>query len=81
MAFYTDRVLPRLVDVALGRPFEETRARVTQGLSGQVLEVGFGSGRNVPHYPREIDRVWAVDPATAARSIAEKRIASSTRPG
>lgn len=80
MAFYEDRVLPRLIDVALGRPFEKTRARVAGGLSGQVLEVGFGSGRNVPHYPDAVERVWAVDPATAARRIAAKRISASSVP-
>ncbi len=47
MSFYEDGVLPRLIDVALGQPFEPTRAPATSGLSGQVLEVGFGSGRNV----------------------------------
>ena len=76
MAFYEDRVLPRLIDVALGRPFEQTRARVTGGLSGEVLEVGFGSGRNVAHYPDAVTRVRAVDPATGARRIAAGRIAA-----
>lgn len=80
MAFYEDKILPRLVDVALGRPFEKTRAQVAAGLSGQVLEIGFGSGRNVPHYPNTVTRVWAVDPATTAQGIAAKRIAASTVP-
>lgn len=78
MTFYEDKVLPRLIDVALGRPFERTRARVTGGLSGKVLEIGFGSGRNVPHYPDTVQQVWAVDPASATQDIAAKRIAAST---
>ena len=80
MPFYEDKVLPRLVDVALGRPFEQTRARVAAGLSGQVLEVGLGSGRNVPHYPSCVDRVLAVDPATTGRTIAANRLASTAVP-
>jgi ubiquinone/menaquinone biosynthesis C-methylase UbiE len=80
MTFYDDRVLPYVIDVALGRPCEKTRARVASGLSGQVLEVGFGSGRNVCHYPSAVSRVWAVDPATGALRIAAKRIASSPIP-
>jgi ubiquinone/menaquinone biosynthesis C-methylase UbiE len=80
MGFYEDSVLPRLVDLTLGRPFERTRARVASGLTGQVLEVGFGSGRNVAHYPASVDRVLAVDPATGARRLAARRIAASTIP-
>lgn len=77
---YDDRVLPRLVDLALGRPFEKTRARVAVGLTGQVLEVGFGSGRNVPHYPSAVTRVLAVEPNAAGRKLAAERIAASKVP-
>ncbi len=80
VAFYEEKVLPRLVDVALGRPFEKTRARVAGGLSGQVLEIGFGSGRNIPHYPDAVAHVWAVDPSGTAWDMAAKRIATSTVP-
>ena len=77
---YGDHVLPRLVDLTLGRPFEKTRARVAAGLTGEVLEVGFGSGRNVPHYPSAVSRVLAVDPAAAGRKLAAERIAASQVP-
>ena len=81
MGFYEDRVLPRLVDVALGgRVFDRLRARVTADLEGEVLEVGFGSGRNVPHYPPAVTRVRAVDPAMAGRELAAKRVAASPIP-
>jgi hypothetical protein len=49
MGFYTDQFLPRFTDLALGKPMEATRARVVAGLSGEVLELGFGSfGRAAP---------------------------------
>lgn len=80
MSLYTDRVLPRVIDVVLGKPFEETRARVASGLSGEVLEVGFGSGRNVPHYPSAVTGVRAVDPAAEGRRIAARRLAASPVP-
>lgn len=51
-----------------------------EGLSGEVLEVGFGSGRNVPHYPAGVSRVRAVEPATAGRGLAAKRVAASAVP-
>jgi ubiquinone/menaquinone biosynthesis C-methylase UbiE len=56
------------------------RARVASGLCGDVLEVGFGSGLNVPHYPASVHRLRAVDPATVGRKLAEKRLAASTVP-
>ena len=81
MGFYEDRVLPRFVDVALGgKAFGVMRARVASGLDGEVLEVGFGSGRNVPHYPPGVSRVRAVDPATYGRTLAAKRVAASPIP-
>lgn len=81
MRFYEEQVLPRFVDVALGgKQFTELRARVAADLDGEVLEVGFGSGRNVPHYPSAVKRVLAVDPAEVGRKIARRRLAASPVP-
>jgi ubiquinone/menaquinone biosynthesis C-methylase UbiE len=81
MGWYTDRVLPRVTDVLLrNREFTAIRARVCAGLQGEVLEVGFGSGRNVPHYPASVTRVRAVDPATLGRELAAERVAASPVP-
>jgi ubiquinone/menaquinone biosynthesis C-methylase UbiE len=77
MGFYGDRILPRIIDKALNsREVNGLRARATTGLSGEVLEVGFGSGRNVVHYPDGVTRVRAVDPATLGRKLAEPRVAA-----
>lgn len=81
MGFYSDQILPRFVDRVLGgKDFAKVRGRVAAGLSGQVLEVGFGSGPNVPHYPSDVDRVLAVDPATVGRKLAAGRVAASPVP-
>jgi ubiquinone/menaquinone biosynthesis C-methylase UbiE len=81
MGFYGKRVLPRLVDVALsGRAFAELRAQVASGLEGEVLEVGFGSGRNVPYYSPGVTRVLAVDPAVVGRKLAAQRVSASPIP-
>ena len=81
MAFYVDHVLPRCIDLLLsGSEFTKIRSRVASGLAGDVLEVGFGSGLNVPHYPSGVDRVMAVDPATLGRKLAARRVAASSVP-
>ncbi|MGH8987812.1 MAG: class I SAM-dependent methyltransferase [Acidimicrobiales bacterium] len=78
MGFYQEQVLPRFINVAIGgRDFARIRQRVAADLAGEVLEVGFGSGLNVPHYPPAVRRVQAVDPATVGRKLAAERVASS----
>ena len=78
MGFYENQVVPRLMDLAMSRrELTPIRARVAASLDGDVLEVGFGSGLNVPHYPPAVTRVRAVDPATIGRKLAAKRIAAS----
>lgn len=47
------------------------------GMSGEVLEIGFGSGTNVPWYPSGVTKVYAVDPATVGRRLAAGRLAAS----
>ncbi len=81
MSVYRDRVLPVIVDAVLsGKPNREVRERIVAGLQGEVVEIGFGSGRNVPFYPATIKRVRAVEPAAGGRRIAAKRIAASPVP-
>lgn len=58
----------------------ETRQRVCHGLSGDVLELGFGSGLNVPHYPASISTVLAVEPNDVGFRMAGKRLAQGTVP-
>lgn len=50
---------------------------MTAGLSGTVVEIGFGSGLNMAAYPPEVHLVYAVEPASTARRLAERRIAAS----
>ncbi len=70
--------MPRLVDRACGTAdLRHWREQVTAGLFGTVVEIGFGSGLNMPAYPAEVTLVYAVEPAATARRLAEQRIADS----
>ncbi|HUY86796.1 MAG TPA: class I SAM-dependent methyltransferase [Acidimicrobiales bacterium] len=81
MGFYQEQFVPRIIDVAMGgASFAKIRQRVAGNLQGEVLEVGFGSGLNVPYYPDSVTRVQAVDPSTVGRGLADKRVAKSTIP-
>ena len=59
---------------------EPLRQRVCEGLHGEVVEIGFGSGLNVPHYPPAVTGVAAIEPADVGWKLAQKRVAASTVP-
>jgi SAM-dependent methyltransferase len=81
MGIYGERVLPRIINFACGlKGVEPLRRRVCEGLAGDVIEIGFGSGLNVPFYPAAVTRVDAVEPADLAWNLAGKRLAGATVP-
>jgi SAM-dependent methyltransferase len=81
MGVYGDHVLPRIVDVACGlKTVRPLRQRVCAGLEGEVLELGFGSGHNVPFYPPAVSRVAAIEPAEVGWKLAAKRVSASPVP-
>jgi ubiquinone/menaquinone biosynthesis C-methylase UbiE len=76
--FWTDEVVPRMTDKMLGtRDVMNHRHVAVDGLHGDVVEIGFGSGLNVPLYPREVTTVYAVDPSLVARKLSAERVAAS----
>ncbi len=81
MGFYEDQVLPRLQDKVMDRkPVGEVRSRVCAGLRGKVVEVGFGTGLNAPHYPEGVTGVFAVEPSSLCMRLAASRIDRSSVP-
>ena len=78
MGWWERRVLPRLVDRCCGMAdFDKLRAPTCAGLHGQVLELGFGSGLNVAHYPAAVTRVTAVEPSDLAWRLGAPRVCAS----
>jgi ubiquinone/menaquinone biosynthesis C-methylase UbiE len=81
MGVYREQVLPRFINVVCNmKEARPQRQRVCEGLAGEVVEVGFGSGLNVPYYPAEVTRVTAVEPAGVGWKLAEKRRRESSIP-
>lgn len=81
MGLYRNRVLPHIIDKACGmRAAEPLRARVCAGLHGEVLEVGFGTGLNAPHYPDAVTGVAAIEPSDLAWKLAADRVAAARVP-
>ena len=81
MGIYREHVLPRMVNAACGmKAVAPLRRRVCEGLEGNVVEIGFGSGHNVPFYPQTVSRVAAIEPADVGWRLAEKRLRAATVP-
>jgi SAM-dependent methyltransferase len=81
MGLYRALVLPRIINGACGGRFlEPLRRRVCVGLAGEVVEIGFGSGLNVPFYPAAVTGVDAVEPADLGWRLAAGRVAAARVP-
>ena len=81
MSYYHNRILPWIHDKSLsGHDLDEIRLRVCGGLTGAVVEVGFGSGLNLRHYPSTVTQLHAVEPSAVARRMSEKRVSASPIP-
>ena len=81
MGFYENRILPHVVNLAMNtKVLKAERARCLENVTGVVLEIGFGSGLNLPHYPRTVKKVVGVDPSERSAKLARKRITASPFP-
>jgi len=81
MAIYRDMVFPRVLNQLMDtKETRKIRARVCGKLEGDVVEIGFGTGHNLPYLPGGVVRLRAVEPSKLGIRIARDRIAASPVP-
>ena len=79
MGFYADRVFPPIMNRVMNTKQKRLiRSRVCAALCGDVIEIGFGTGLNLPHLPPGVEVLRAVDPLEHGRVLAFERIALGT---
>lgn len=75
MNWYRRVIFPRLCEFLLGKPFvAKHRQELLSRARGDVLEIGFGTGLNLPHYPPGIRKLTIIDPNVGMHHLAQKRI-------
>lgn len=79
MGFYARYVLPRLIDLAMrNKDAARLRAEWIPKARGKVLEIGIGSGLNLPFYSSEVEQIVGVDPSPELKEMARKRAAGTS---
>lgn len=75
MSWYSRRVFPLLCDWALGSAeVAELRKKLLQTAVGRVLEIGFGTGLNLPHYPPQVENLVLIEPNEGMHRRAWRRL-------
>lgn len=81
MGLYRHHIFPRLMDwVMAGEEFRRLRMELLAQVQGEVLELGIGTGLNLPHYPKTVTWLHAVDPANLLPKIVTERCSNQFFP-
>jgi len=79
MEFYDQKILPHLIDLACSaKQNRKQREKIVPLASGDVLEIGFGSGLNLPFYdPAKVRKIWGLEPSAGMRKKARRQLEAS----
>jgi ubiquinone/menaquinone biosynthesis C-methylase UbiE len=81
LSLYSRHVFPYVLDWLMSQPaFTQAREELLKDIAGNVLEIGFGTGLNLFHYPATVDQLTTVDVNPGAHRLAEKRLEGATLP-
>jgi ubiquinone/menaquinone biosynthesis C-methylase UbiE len=80
VGFYAKYLLPRIIDLAMkNKETAKVRAALIPQARGEVLEIGIGSGLNLPFYSPEVKHIFGVDPSLELQKMAAKRLVGATQ--
>jgi ubiquinone/menaquinone biosynthesis C-methylase UbiE len=79
VSWYEETILPHMINLACSsKPTRKQREKIVPRASGDILEIGLGSGLNLPHYDRDkVRHIWGLEPSAGMRKIAAEPIAAS----
>ena len=73
MGFYQDQIVPLLINWSMRQKnLAAYRARIIPAAEGRVLEIGIGSGLNLPFYSRNVARVIGLEPSARLLAMARR---------
>ena len=78
MGIYSEHIFPSIMDFVMrGEAHAEVRRDLLKDVRGSVLEIGFGTGLNAAHYPKQVHRVTTVEVNEGMGRLAERRVSES----
>ncbi len=79
MGWYDKNILPRFINIACGvKSNTKQRQKLVPHATGDVLEIGFGSGLNLPFYDQQkVRKIFALEPSEGMRKLAARRVSES----
>jgi ubiquinone/menaquinone biosynthesis C-methylase UbiE len=81
MGFYQDHIVPVLINLAMRRQeLVAYRSHVIPAAEGRVLEIGVGSGLNLPFYSRNVERLVGLDPSPKLLSMVRRNMKRNASP-
>ena len=79
MGFYANKIIPLFYDRSMDKPhIREARKKILKDVSGKVLEIGFGTGLNLPFYPPSVTKIMMIDKNPGMNKKAQERISASS---
>ncbi|MEM9508208.1 MAG: class I SAM-dependent methyltransferase [Cyanobacteria bacterium P01_E01_bin.35] len=78
MGFYSNFIVPHCINLTMsGSNLKVYRQQLLADVSGEILEIGFGTGLNLPCYPKSVSKITTVEPNPGMKKLARSRMEQS----